>query len=470
MPASTISPDRAALLPDVTMVRDFVEGERQVKSKGVEYLLPFSPNMDDDFFELYLREAQIGGTTQAQHSAITGALLRRPPRVELPVSSQWVYNSFGDRGQGLMLWLAETLNSQVASSNDWIFVDYPVVVGDMSPADAETAGIYPYAVGIKAEDVLDARTEMIGAHEQLVDFRYQTVAQVAVEDDEFDYEPRVIVTRLYIEEGIAYRQDYLDDLPHGTRGSFTVKSKPLRRLPLFSLNGQHAPVKPMLLPMAILDYHLYNKKSRRNHYNYVMNTSTIITSGVAKDEAKNLQELGGRWDLGDYQAKAYTIGVDAQVLSSSKMVIDEDLNTAAALGARVFADDTREAESAEALAIKNAASHAAMSHTANVFSTVITQIVSFAIYWQTGTMPADGEVIIELSRDFIPTVIEGNDLTAMVNASVQNKLPDEVLYNALLKGELIPDGMTFEDFRAANADQSFAEPVSPDSGGTFPSE
>ena len=329
-------------------------------------------------------------------------------------------------------------------------IDFPDVEGGRSKLDDQTQGIRPYPIVIAAESILDVRSEMINSVEVVTEFRYSKT-EMKTTDGPFDYETQERVVRLYLENGVAYRQDYVDNAKDGAPKVFNIGEESLKRLPIFSLNGQTAPVKPVLLDICDVDVQAYNQKSRRNHVSLLMGTTTFYTKGLSEEERKEIGGLGGMWH-GPEACDFGSLSAEPSVISGYKIVLDEFSASAASFGARMFAETGKEAESAEALAIKNASSHATLGHLATILSTVIEDILRFVILWDTEKDIAKGDVRIEFSKDFIPATLNGQDLTALIGGFMQGAIPLSVFFNALKRGEIIPDGMTEDQFKTEQAD------------------
>ena len=463
---SNRSPEREAILKEIQICVDFVEGESAVKARNKEYLWPFDASMTDEAYKIYKMESQLPEFTSTFHQSLVGAMLRRDPKVALPATASWITDNFGDRGQGLMLWMSEVLDRHLITTNEWIFIDYPVVKGDLSRADVEKQNVRPYPIHVTAESILEASSELINSKEVLTEFRYEK-EEPKEGSAEFDYSKQKRIVRLYVEDGVAYRQDYVDDQKDGTRVTFVQGGKNLSYIPIFSLNGQIKPVIPLLLKMANTDKHAYNKKSRRNHYGLLMGTTTITTAGLDKSDRDLIGGMGGIWHAGDINAKFGTISLDVGVINGYKIMLDEDTFTAAAIGARMFTEHGKEAQSGTALAIKNASSYATLGYISTVFSKIISDILKFVILWDSKVVVNDTDVVVELSKDFIPEVLNGTDMTALVGARLQNVIPDRVFFDALKRGELIGDDYTYQQFRD-ELDAQLA--VEPDNDDTPPQE
>jgi len=426
----------------VKKCRDFVAGESAVKGEGETYLMKFDPTMMVDRYNLYKEEAQTVGLTSAFHESLLGALTRRQPTITIPTAADWLLDTFGDRGQGLQLWLLEALGSQLTSGNDFVFLDYP-----SQEAESIRLGIdvKPYPIMIRAEDIIATNVEMVGSAQVLTEFRF-SVNELDPSNKLFDDKERTRVVRLFLKDGLAYRQDYVQDKEEGELMEFVLKGKRLDVLPVFSWSGQMKPVTPLLLAMADLDQHSYNQQSRSNHYSLLMGTSTLVVTGVTGDEADSFQGLGGIFTTESEQAKFSMLGLDPSIVAAYETKLATNRLTAAALGARMFAQESKQAETAEALSIKNAGSHATLGQLATTFGKVLQEILAFTIYWDTGVMPTPVDVAVEFSKDFIPAVLNGTDLTALVGARLQGAITDRVFYEALVKGELIAEDYLFEEF------------------------
>ena len=71
--------------------------------------------------------------------------------------------------------------------------------------------------------------------------------------------------------------------------------------------------------------------------------------------------------------------------------------------------------------------------------------VTVALQWLTAWEGVDGDVKVELNRDFLPASMDAQMLTALVGAWQNGAISQNSLFHMLKQGEIIEDGIDFEE-------------------------
>lgn len=127
----------------------------------------------------------------------------------------------------------------------------------------------------------------------------------------------------------------------------------------------------------------------------------------------------------------------------------------AVLGARMIADETRQAETLGATQIKRAGEN-------SILAQIVIE-VSDALEWALAVMAdwvgASGAVKYQINRDFGITGLTAQDLTALVGAVQAGKVSDSELFDLLQRHDVIDGEKTFEEHQEEVLAQGPARPA-----------
>ena len=167
-------------------VEDACAGESEVKGKGVKYLP--QPNTTDkspenvERYKQYKARAVYYNVTRRTLQSLTGACFSQMPTLVTPPLLEYVNTDID--GQGLSIYQ----QSQVAVSEVLqkgrvgILVDYPQTTAQATLADMQSGRIRSTVALYEAEDIINWRTEKVGANHVLSLVVLKECAQQVTED------------------------------------------------------------------------------------------------------------------------------------------------------------------------------------------------------------------------------------------------------------------------------------------------
>jgi hypothetical protein len=125
----------------------------------------------------------------------------------------------------------------------------------------------------------------------------------------------------------------------------------------------------------------------------------------------------------------------------------------ALLGSRLLETQKRVAETAEALAIRQAGEESILTQIATTVSEGITQILRWVHWWSAPDLApdiqpheiGDDQLIFELNTDFGIAGMTARELQAVVAAWQAGALSRDTMFELFRKGEILPDGRTNEE-------------------------
>lgn len=158
--------DMEAMIPYWEKVDAILAGWEGVTAAGTKYLPKFSGEDEND----YLTRLQLTKFTNIFRD-VTESLASKPFEEEVSIIGEQPPDEIAEFlenvdgfGNNLTVFTAQTFFNGVCYGLDWVFVDYPTVDSSLvrTLADQKAANIKPYWSHVLAQNVLEARNEVIG--------------------------------------------------------------------------------------------------------------------------------------------------------------------------------------------------------------------------------------------------------------------------------------------------------------------
>lgn len=427
-------PDYERLARKWQRCRDAAAGEAEIHAGGDRYLPRLAEESDTDFKKRIARTPFFNATRRTING-LAGMVFRKPPRVELPV--------FGDNvdaaGTPVETFAARVVEEALTVGRVGLFVDYPPAPdGVRTQADAESLGLRPAIHQYAAESIVNWRYSRINNSTVLSLAVLSEFAPVG--DDEFshDAEQRWRVLDLF---GGAYRVRVFNEDERGRLQLLsetfpTMRGAPMPFIP-FAFVGDG---EPPLIDLVTLNLHHYQVSADYEHGCHFSGLPSLFISGLRQDDGTKVY-LGGPTAnaLPDPAARAYMVEVAGEFNALRTNLQDKQAQMAI-LGARMLETQRGGVEAAETAAQhrKGEESYLAM------YSSDISRSITRALTWMAQWASADGEVVFELNRDYVPVGLSAQELTALVGAWQNGAISHPTLFENLQRGEVIAPEVTFE--------------------------
>lgn len=169
--------DIAKMVPYWEQVTTIVEGLKAMKAAGETYL----PKFEKETSTAYHYRLSLAKMTNVYRDVLEG-LATKPFEEEVTLlKGDGVPNEIRDfvenvdgAGSNLTVFSALTFFNAINYAIDWIFVDYPKVTTNtpLSVAEAKAKNIRPFWSRVLAKNILEIRTEMVGAERVLTYMRF----------------------------------------------------------------------------------------------------------------------------------------------------------------------------------------------------------------------------------------------------------------------------------------------------------
>lgn len=475
-------PEYKQALPDWELVNDAVAGERQIKSRDIVELrrirnhtdivpkqkyLPM-PNPNDTSldnllrYRQYLARAVFYNATGRTLWGLIGTAFKRTPQIELG-NLEYLLKDADGSGVGLMQQVQATLAGVLQTGRAALWVDYPAAEGAASRADLEALRVRPSIIAYKADQVINWRTERVGAVHRLalVVIREQ-IEQVS--DDGFEVEHVDQYRVLRMADGV-----YTVEVHREMEGGLQKVSEYVPRrgngqtwdmIPFAFVGSRNN--DPVVDPSPLLDLATLNIAHYRNSADYEDSAffcgqpqpwiaglddhwrDWLTENGIyIGSRAPLLLPEGGEFGLA--QAQPNTLVKEAMEQKEQQMI---------ALGARLVS---------KGQAIKTATEAQADAESEHSVLSLIVENVSeaytAALNWAGEYANATGDYFLEMSRDFLDYQMDAQRITAIVAAWQGGAIPTSDLLTSFKRAGLIDPEKSDEDLLDELVEQNVDVPL-----------
>lgn len=458
---ATTHPTYDKLLPKWTRCSDAVDGQDAVRGKREAYLPKLGDESDTDY-AARLKRSDFFNATWRTIAGLTGMAFRKPATVEVPAAIEPMLADVNLAGKSLDKLARGLVEDMLEYGAFGLLVDYPPQaenVSAMSAAAAEAQGMRPLMQVYEIESVYNWRYARIGNRWVLVQVRLREEADVPANEWDNATEPRWRVLDLdpqgFYRQRV-YRKSDNDKNEYEQVGGDVyplMNGQPMREIP-FRIVGELD--EPPLIDLVDANIAHYQINADYRHGLHFTALPTLMLMGLQAAEGSAFHIGSGTAVVAnDPNADGKFIEFTGQGLDGIANALKSYEQRMAVLGARMIADETRQAETLGATQIKRAGEN-------SILAQVVIE-VSGAVEWALSVMAdwagASGEVKYEINRDFGITGLTAQDLTALVGAVQAGKVSDSELFDLLQRHDVIDGTKSFEDHQEEVAVQGPARPA-----------
>ena len=446
MPIEDFHPEYTKYFTQWRLMRDVVEGQDAVHGAGVRYL-PRLGGQDNDEYDSYKARAVFYGATGRTVDGLTGMIFRKPPTVEDGGMGDFIDDVTLDNDS--LRSFAENITKEVMMvGRCGVLVEYPISNTEgLIQAEAERLNMQPYFTKYKAEDVLNWRTERVDNKVVLSEVRLHEV--IEVQTDEFDYESVKQLRVLDLFDGL-----YRVRLYQEVKGDYELIAEffPIANganmtfIPFvfFSAEGtQASAMKPPLVDLAYVNISHYQTTADLEHGAHFTGLPTAVITGFTKEDVdKGDYTIGSAraWGFTNPDADAKFLEFTGQGLGALVERMESKQAQMASLGAQMLSGDTRRNESTETAGMRHMGENSILANIAQSITEGLNTCLEYAGLWL-GVEPAT----TELNRDFSPTPMTPQMLTALVSTWQTGVISMESLFENLKRGEVIRHDKEFDE-------------------------
>jgi hypothetical protein len=328
-----------------------------------------------------------------------------------------------------------------------ILVEHPPKTGAATLAQAEALGSRPYLAMFDCDSIINWR------------FTGKRLTQLIIEEDEyiakneFEGYEQEFYRVLDLDESGRYRQrKFIQDEKDLDRFIQVdddiyplMNGSQIKEIPFYFLGD--ADELPLLIDLVDLNISHYMVEADLSNAAHYVGIPQPWVAGVQLDSGASLS-VGGvnAWVFPDPQASAQYLEFSGQGLGALENRLTLKEKQMSALGAKMLSDSVT-AETATGASLRSTGEFSVLAQLSDRVSKVLSRACSFMHLWS-----GLSEVEIKLNTDYLPVRMDPQELTAIVGAWQSGAISSMTLFNNLKQGEVIAEGVTFEEEAAQIAE------------------
>ena len=424
-------------------MRHHLSGSRAIKKEKTRYLPMLGDENDREDVEDYngyLRRALYYEATKKTQQAMLGALLLKPPvfnNLDEQYTDQFAQVTLD--GFSMQTFMRNVLSELVGVSRTGVLVERA----------KEEDGGHLYFVQYRAEDILNWR------YERIADKIVLTLLVLRERDTRpegrFGTEEITRYRVLELVEGIYIQQVFEETISNDTSSLVeldpvipTNVGQPWNEIPFvfFTPLGNVPEVcEPVLSSIAEINESHYMTSADLEHGRHF---TGLPTAWVAGFDTEQKLKVGSQiaWITERSDARAGFLEFTGAGLTTLQAALAEKQEQMATMGARMLRPPKTGIEAAETARIYQSAESSSLADIARAASESFTDLIHYWLNWQGVDEP---DVTVDLNTDYVDTRLDSATITTMVSAWLGGAISHETLFYNLKQGEIIPDGVTFED-------------------------
>ena len=443
-------------------MRDVFLGDETLKANAKLYITPLEGQTPEQYKAVIERES-FENYVSATAKGISGLIFAKAPQIELPPKLKLLEDNI-DLASGSIIDLAQTtVNEILEVGRAGLLVDmmqYNTM--GMTVAEVQQLNIRPYIKLYTTENIINWDYDLINNHNELSLLVLSEVYNINI--NMFEREEKIRYRVYSIEEGVCVVRIYQSN----DKKAFDVVSesipmmngKALTFIPFVPISSEDLtiePSNPPLLDIANINLsHWYLSVERRNALHYV-GFPSIYASGVSKRQNESIQLGAGTINVFDNdKASLNYLQLSADGLGSVEKALEEKKAAMLALGARLLAPESSSQISENTMQMKTAGQRATIIQIADTVSRGITKALQYMAMW----LNDSDNIIFKLNTDYNLSEMSPQMMTALFTGQQLGQLRKEDVFNALKKGEIIEESLTFEQWSGDLETQSPLDSVS----------
>lgn len=448
---STTHPQYEAYLPKWQRSRHVIAGQDAVRGAGEAYL-PKLVDEGDVEYKSRLKRSNFYNGTWRTIAILHGMMFRKDPTLECNVEEY--LKDVTMSGVSFERFARNIAGEVLGVGRVGILVDYPAVanVTGITVAAANRMGLRPTMQMYSGESIINWKHRSI--RNAVVLSLVVLQEEMAVEDGEFSHKTEAVYRVLDLDAAGQYRQRLFkigkkgEDIQIGEDAYPLMNGRPLDYIP-FGICGTDgldcALDEPPLIDLVDANIAHYQVNADYRHGLHFTGLPTLFLAGVQLNEGEKIH-VGSTAAItsADPNADGKFIEFTGQGLSETREALKEIKQEMAMLGARAIADETKQAETLGGTAIKRSGENSILSSIALAVSGALTWALGVFSQWA----GQSGEVVYEINRDFMPTLMDSQTLTALVGAVQAGKISDSEFFELMQRGDVIDGAKTFDEHQA----------------------
>jgi hypothetical protein len=425
------------------------EGQSAVHKAGEKFLPRLTEQTDNDYRSYKMRATYFNATGRTL-DGLVGMIFRKEMRKNYPAAMESVLQDLDLAGNSLETVAMLTINDILMLGRAGILVEYPRL--DFMPenqAQVEQLNLRPYTTYYAAESILDWRVERVNNVMQPV--MIKLAEKYEIKKNEFECETKEQIRALLLTD-VGYTQRIYrknakkewyqegDDIVPLMRG------RPIPFIPFWAFGAKENSLTlqdPPILDLADVNLAHYRISADYERGCHFAGLPTPMLAGFTFDENASVA-IGSSSAIisADPSAKWGFLEFTGQGLGALKENLVSKENQMAALGSRILAPEKAGVESEGALILRHSGEHSVLSAIVKLAGENFQNIMKFMAEW----MSISGDIQIEFNNDFMPVPMSAQQLDSLMKAWQVGGIPQEELFYALKRGEIIRNSTNYDDY------------------------
>lgn len=434
--------------------RSACEGQSAVHKAGEKFLPRLSEQTDNDYNNYKLRATYFNACGRTLEGLV-GMVFRKEPKVIYPDAMKPIIHDIDLSGNSLEIVAMRTIYDLIQVGRAGILVEYPsVTTAPESAAQAAAQNLRPYTTYYPAESILDWSLERVNNVVQPV--MIKLAETYTIKKNPFEFATKEQIRALLLVEGIGYIQqiyrknDKGDWYQEGADIIPLMNGNPIPFIPFWAFGAKTNSLElqdPPILDLADLNLAHYRVSADYERGCHFAGLPTPVLAGFVFDENEKVaigsstamvsSDPSAKWGFLEFTGQGLGALVENLKLKEGQM---------AAIGARMLAPEKAGVESAATLEMKITGETSVLAALVNLAGENFEAILRFMAAWYGVNVP-DEQLELDLNTDFIPVAMTPQELDSLMKAWQAGGIPQEELFHALKRGEIIRESTTFDDYK-----------------------
>lgn len=425
------------------------EGQTAVHRAGEKFLPRLAEQSDNDYSSYKMRATYFNATGRTL-DGLVGMIFRKEMKKSYPLALEPIVEDLDLAGNSLEAVAMQTINDLLLVGRAGILVEYPSVTETPnSLADAARANLRPYTTYYPAESILDWKITRVNNVMQPV--MIKLAESYEIKKNNFEYETREQIRALLLTEfgyiqQIYRKNDKGDWYQEGDDIIPLIKGLPIPFIPFWAFGAKENSLKlqdPPILDLADLNLAHYRVNADYERGCHFAGLPTPVLAGFVFDENEKVaigsttamvsSDSSANWGFLEFTGQGLGAIVENLKGKESQM---------AAIGARMLAPEKAGVESEGALIMRHSGENSVLAAIVELAGENFENILRFMATWY----GVDGEVEIDFNKDFLPVTMSAQQLDSLMKAWQSGGIPQEELFHALKRGEIIRNQTTYDEY------------------------
>ncbi|AKJ28826.1 hypothetical protein AAW51_2135 [Caldimonas brevitalea] len=408
------------------LVATLLGGTTAMRHAGEQYL-PKWPNEDPESYQCRLQTATLFPAFSRTVETLTGKPFSKPLKVndDVPPRIAELLADVDLQGRNLHSFAADMMQIALGYGLGGILVEFPRAEGIKTLEQERAAGVRPYFVAIRPQQLLGWKSQRVNGKEMLTQLRFME----CVEEDEGDYGTKVVdQVRVLKRDGWeTHRKNARSEWELHEQGKTTIGFIPF--VPVYGARTAFMTAKPPLIELAHMNVKHWQSQSDQDTLLHVARVPVLTViggpQGMNPDGTRKRFEL----TIGASAAVELPQGADlkyvehsGKAIEAGKVALDDLKEEMRQAGAELLVIKPGDMTATEA-STENAVAMCALQRITNDLKDALDLALSYMAAWI--KEPKGGSVT--LFTDFGAATLADASAQLLLSANIAGKISDETL-------------------------------------------